>query len=86
MTINCPVCGGATVVTRNYSDSESLWRRRQCNECGNVFYTTEEELTTSKKHFFECQNVHEAERRYRRKYGAVAVESQNKVKGKTNGN
>ena len=86
MTINCPVCGGATAVTNNYSDSESVWRRRCCKECKHVFYTTEEELDSSKKNFLEYQSVAETERRYRRRYGSAAVESQNKVKGNSNGN
>lgn len=81
MTINCPVCGGATSVTRNFSDSESLWRRRQCKDCKNVFYTTEEELSSSKQNFQRFEAIHCAEKRYRRIYGDAAVESQNKVKG-----
>lgn len=86
MTINCPVCGGRTAVTHNYSDGESMYRSRMCKECGHVFYTTEEELTSSKKYFVELQSIDNLEKYYRRKYGAIAVESQNKVKGITNGN
>lgn len=86
MTINCPVCGGRTGVLHNYSDGESMYRSRKCKECGHVFYTTEEELVSSKKYFLEMEHVESVEKYYRRKYGAIAVESQNKVKGKTDGN
>ena len=41
--MNCPVCGGDTVIRGTKSDCESVHRRRICVECGHVFFTSEYE-------------------------------------------
>ena len=33
--MTCPVCGGETrVVDTRHPDCETVWRRRECTECG----------------------------------------------------
>ena len=41
--MTCPVCGGKTKVDRQCSNTEEIYRRRACKECGFTFYTTEAE-------------------------------------------
>lgn len=41
--MNCPKCGGDTVIRGTKCDCESVHRRRICVECGHVFFTSEYE-------------------------------------------
>lgn len=41
--MNCPVCGGETIVKQSFSDCESVRRRRACVDCGYRFGTVEYE-------------------------------------------
>lgn len=48
--MTCPVCGGNTkVVDSRVKDCDSVWRRRECQECGYRFNTEETELPPVKK-------------------------------------
>lgn len=44
--MTCPVCGGKTKVEKICSNTEEIYRRRSCQECGYTFYTTEAESTS----------------------------------------
>lgn len=37
----CPLCNGKTKVSDTRSDKTSVVRRRKCQECKTVIYTTE---------------------------------------------
>lgn len=39
--MTCPVCGGSSKVMATRSDCDGVYRRRRCNECNHIFYTTE---------------------------------------------
>jgi len=39
--VNCPKCGGATIVTRVQYKDDGDQRRRKCIGCGFAFYTVE---------------------------------------------
>lgn len=41
--MNCPVCGGRTVIRGTHADCESVHRRRICVDCGYKFFTSEYE-------------------------------------------
>lgn len=41
--MNCPLCGGETVVRGSRADCKSVQRRRLCRKCGHRFYTSEHE-------------------------------------------
>lgn len=41
--MNCPVCGGDTIVRGTKADCESVHRRRICVDCGHIFFTSEYE-------------------------------------------
>lgn len=41
--MNCPVCGGGTVIRGSKTDCEGVHRRRVCVDCKYVFYTSEYE-------------------------------------------
>lgn len=46
--MTCPVCGGNTrVVDTRHPDCETVWRRRECTECGYRFNTEEQEIRRS---------------------------------------
>ena len=43
--MTCPVCGEETrVVDSRKPDCETVWRRRECKECGYRFETEEREV------------------------------------------
>lgn len=44
--MTCPICGGKTKVDETVSNTEEIYRRRECKECGYTFYTTEAESTS----------------------------------------
>jgi hypothetical protein len=39
--MNCPNCGGVTIVTRICYRNDGDQRRRKCTDCGFAFYTVE---------------------------------------------
>lgn len=39
--MDCPVCGGETIVADSRSFGEFVRRRRRCRECGHRFSTIE---------------------------------------------
>ena len=39
--MTCPVCGGKNDVVYSVKDCESIHRKRECKECGHIFYTAE---------------------------------------------
>lgn len=53
--MNCPICGGNSSVIYSLSDCETVARKRMCNECGHVFYTSELEETYSHDDFMRLQ-------------------------------
>ena len=44
--MTCPFCGGKSKIEKTCSNTEEIYRRRSCLECGYVFYTTETESTS----------------------------------------
>ncbi len=49
--MTCPKCGGDKlhVYDVRHVDCESIWRRRECKDCGHRFSTMEYEVEFSKK-------------------------------------
>ena len=41
MKMTCPICEGKVRVVYSLSDVDSVIRKRQCCECGHMFYTSE---------------------------------------------
>ena len=39
--MNCPVCGGSTIVFGSERDCEGVYRYRKCKECAHTFFTSE---------------------------------------------
>ena len=46
--MTCPVCGSKTFVINSRPKNDTVYRRRECEDCGYRFntYEYEEELTT----------------------------------------
>lgn len=42
--MNCPSCGGKLGVVDMKQDTQSVYRRRKCPECGQLIYTLESEV------------------------------------------
>ena len=49
--MTCPVCGGKNNVIGVVKEVDLIVRKRQCNECGHVFFTSELERTDSHSDF-----------------------------------
>ena len=47
--MNCPMCEGKTRVTYSIPDVDSVIRKRECCECGHIFYTSELEDAGAKR-------------------------------------
>ena len=45
--MTCPCCFERTTVTDSRTDGETVYRRRRCDSCGYVFFTTETESDDS---------------------------------------
>lgn len=41
--MTCPICGDKTHVIDSASDTEQIYRRRECVSCKHRFYTVESE-------------------------------------------
>lgn len=41
--MTCPVCGEKTIVIDSVADSDCVYRKRKCVECGHRFITAEVE-------------------------------------------
>ena len=39
--MKCPKCKADTKVKESLSDVDAVYRRRDCKECGYIFYTSE---------------------------------------------
>ena len=48
--MTCPICGEKTRVIDSRPDCESVFRKRECVECGYRFATIEYEIEADKKH------------------------------------
>ena len=53
--MTCPVCGNSSSVMYTLSDCETVVRKRKCNGCGHIFYTSETEQKDSCFYFYELQ-------------------------------
>ena len=83
--MNCPVCGGKTVVAYCFPDCEGVYRRRKCSECNHVFYTSEYESDADeyrklynqyvKKYRSDAADYQKLYNRYVKKYRSQGVES-----------
>ena len=47
--MTCPVCGGKTTVVDSRPSEDSVWRRRECQECSYRFNTIEIDMDLYKK-------------------------------------
>lgn len=60
--MNCPYCAGDTKVTnsRSTNENQSVWRRRQCRECLEI-WTTKENYQLNKTHRvkIDSNNTHQ---------------------------
>lgn len=46
--MNCPICKGKTkVVDTRHTPKNETYRKRQCNECKNIFFTMEFDVFAS---------------------------------------
>ena len=54
--MTCPVCGGVVIARGTESDCEAVYRRRECKECGHVFYTTECETRDSEADYYHAMS------------------------------
>ena len=61
--MNCPICGNGSLVMYTLSDSETIVRKRKCNGCGHIFYTSETEQKDSCYYFYELQRAKERARK-----------------------
>ncbi len=52
--MKCPNCNGKSLVKDMRTDEENnvTYRRRECQECGHIFFTSE--MEDSKKLFYEA--------------------------------
>lgn len=39
--MDCEICGGKSGVVDTVNDSDCIYRKRKCRECGHYFYTEE---------------------------------------------
>lgn len=72
--MTCPVCGGKSKVEKSCSDTETIYRRRSCQECGYVFYTTESESTSDGFYKTMLENHPSYKRPYKRARLSVTAE------------
>ena len=66
----CPECGGKVHVIDNVSSDDENYRKRECKECGHIFYTLEFEVeydTTFKKAWRKNHRVSPASQKWRNK-------------------
>ena len=65
--MNCPVCKGKVKVAYCLSDNDSVIRKRECCECGHIFYTSEFIDGDANDLFHDLLCVREMKRRFKRK-------------------
>ena len=59
----CPHCGSKTKVMDSRSNGKSVFRRRKCNKCGAIFFTSES-VEPSGDAFHKLFNIYQNRRKY----------------------
>lgn len=64
--MTCPICGEKSTVVCSRREPDLIVRKRECIDCGHVFYSTELELPDSRIDFSRIDGEYQKQRKWRR--------------------